>query len=411
MSSSTPPPAAPSPTPPAPRVVVRRRSGRAGLYAAATVVGIVVVLAGVGSVTHWYGLLPSSSSGGCPAGKTVTGAGASFLSPLISQWQATYTANTSNRVNYNPSGAGAGITAWETNTVNFAASDEPLTGSEIHDLPGTTLTLPVTGGAVTIVDNIPGFSGPLNLTGVQLAEIYLGNITNWDSSALSSDNHGLPDATIDPVVRSDAAGTSYVLTNYLSDDDPYFASHVGISIQPDWPSLATETAQKGNSGLVKYVASAAGDDSIGYVDLADARTYDPDGIAAVGNPAGGFIVPTVADTQSAIDYWGTHQTIPAATGNWSAVTWVNSPGATDYPLATLSYFLVLQNPALAGSTTDPSLALTGALVEWLDWALEQGQAYANPLLYDVPPASILTQDIAAVETMNYNGAPIPTCVA
>ncbi|MGP8078431.1 MAG: phosphate ABC transporter substrate-binding protein PstS [Thermoplasmata archaeon] len=374
---------------------------------------IVVILVGVGAETHWYGLTPAAKAtppGACPGSTTLSGAGASFLGPLISKWEATFTANTTNKINYNPSGAGAGITSWESNTVNFAASDEPLTGSQIHHLPGTSLMLPVTGGAVTIVYNIPGFTRTLNLTGPQLAEIYLGTITNWDDTSLATDNRGLPDATIDPVVRSDAAGTTYVLTNYLADDDSAFSSAVGVSIQPTWPTIATETSQHGNSGLVKYVASAAGDDSIGYVDLADAKTYDPGGIAAMGNPASHFVVPTVADTQSAINYWDSHETIPAATGNWSTVTWVNSPQTADYPLATLSYFLVLQNPGLAGSTTDPSLAYTQVLVEWLDWTISQAQQqYAAPLDYNVPPADILSQDSAALQTINYNGASIPAC--
>ena len=394
------------------RPVVRRSQGRGWIVLAGVVV-VAAVLVGAGAMTHWYGLAPAARvlpPGACPGGVTITGAGASFLSPLISQWSTTFTANSTDKLSYNPSGAGAGITSWESNLVNFAATDEPLTGAEVQALPGTTLTLPVTGGAVTIVYNIPDFSGPLQLTGEQLAEIYLGTVTNWNDSRLASDNHYLPSATIDPVVRSDAAGTSYVLTNYLSDDSATFASAVGISIQPNWPSIATETSQHGNSNLVKYVASSAGDDSIGYVDLADAQTYDPGGIAAMGNPSGDFIVPTVADTQSAIDYWAAHQTIPAATGNWSAVSWVNSPQAADYPLATLSYFLVLQNPGLAGSTTDPSLAYTQVIVAWLEWTISASQqAYAAPLKYDVPPAALLTEDAAAVSAMNYNGASIPAC--
>ena len=413
------PPAAPTPGSPAPpdasptpRPVVRRSTGR-GWVAIAGVVVVAAILVGAGAATHWYGLAPAAKAlppGACPGGITITGAGASFLSPLISKWSTTFTANSTDKLSYNPNGAGAGITSWESNLVNFAASDEPLTGAEIHALPGTTLTLPVTGGAVTIVYNIPSFSGPLQLTGVQLADIYLGTITNWNDSRLATDNHHLPNVTIDPVVRSDAAGTSYVLTNYLSDDSPTFASTVGISIQPNWPSIATETSQHGNTNLVRYVASSAGDDSIGYVDLADAKTYDAGGIAAMGNPSSDFIVPTVANTQSAIDYWGAHQTIPTATGNWSAVSWVNSPQPADYPLATLSYFLVLQNPGLAGSPTDPSLNWTQVIVAWLGWTiLASQQAYAAPLYYDVPPAALLTQDAAAVSTMNYNGAPIPAC--
>lgn len=407
--SSPPPPAGSSPSRP-----VVRRSGNTPLYVVAGVVVVVLILVGVGYGTHWYGLAPATSTapGACPAGVTISGEGASFLTPLMSQWETSYNTATNNKVNYDPAGAGDGITAFTTNTVNFAATDEPLTTSQYDALPGTTLTLPVTGGAVAIVYNLPGFTGPLQLSGEQLAEIYLGTITNWDDTSLSTLNPGLPNEPIVPVVRSDAAGTTYVLTNYLSDDDSTFATDVGISIQPTWPTLSTEVEEKGNSGLAEYVASSAGQYSIGYVDLADALTHNPGQIAGMGNPSGDYIVPTVDNTQSAINYLTAHPTvpIPAATANWAGVTFVNSPEAADYPLATLSYFLVLQNPGSA-SSIDPSLAYTQVIVQFLEWTITSGQPYAGPLEYVVPPASLISEDSAAIQTINYNGASIPACTS
>lgn len=369
---------------------------------------IVLILAGVGYETHWYGFSPAAKAvppGDCPVDVTIAGAGASFLTPLMSNWETAYAAYSANKVTYSPVGAGTGIGDYESKTVNFATTDEPLTGAEIHDLPGTTLTLPVSGGAVTIVTDIPGFSGTLNLTGVQIADIYLGTVTTWDNSILTANNQGLDGigSAIIPVVRSDAAGTSYVLTNYLSDDDATFASDVGTSIQPAWPAVSGEQAVSGNSGLAKYVA--ANDDTIGYVDLADAKSYDASGIAAVGNPASDYVSPTVANTQSAIDALA-GQPIPAATGNWSAVSWVNAPGAANYPLAALQYFMVLQNPGL-GLT--PSLNNTQVLIQWLHWALTTGQAATTALDYAVPPAALIAQDLSALSTINYNGASVPAC--
>jgi phosphate transport system substrate-binding protein len=415
MSSPLNPPAAPSPTPssvsdppPPSTPKVTRRSGRTGLFTVVGIIVIVLILVGVGYETHWYGLSPAAKSvppGDCPVDVTIAGAGASFLTPLMSNWETNYATYSSNKITYSPVGAGTGIGDYESKTVNFAATDEPLTGAEIHDLPGPTLTLPVSGGAVTVITNIPGFSGALELSGVQIADIYLGTVTTWDDATLTANNPGLAgiSSTIIPVVRSDAAGTSYVLTNFLSDDDSTFASDVGTSIQPSWPAVSGEQAVSGNSGLAKYVA--ANDYTIGYVDLADAKSYDLSGIALVENPATDYISPTVADTQSAINALA-GQTIPGATGNWSAVSWVNAPGAANYPLAALQYFMVLQNPAIG---LNPSVNATQVLIQWLDWALTTGQAATTGLDYAVPPAALIAQDLAALSTINYNGASIPAC--
>jgi phosphate transport system substrate-binding protein len=387
---------------------VRRRADRGRLYAIVGVVVVAAVVVGAGYTTSWYGLAkPSAASAtACPKGVTLSGAGASFLSALMDQWETSYTSASGNKINYNPSGAGAGITSFSGKQVDFAATDEPVSPSDESGFPGTTLTLPVTGGAVAIVYNLPGWSGTLDLNASTIAGIYSGAITNWDSASLTAGgaNTGLPDQTIIPVVRSDAAGTSYVLTNYLSDDNTSWASSVGTSISPTWPSgVAAEKPAKGNSGLATYVNETAY--AIGYVDLADAKSHSNLGLAAVENPKDAYVVPTVADTQSAInDLSG--QSIPAATGDWSAVSWVNAPGAGDFPLATLSYFLVLQDPALG---YEPSAANTSVLVQWLTWVIQDGQTYAAGLYYVVPPTSVLTQDLSALSSVNYNGASLPTC--
>jgi ABC-type phosphate transport system substrate-binding protein len=130
-----------------------------------------------------------------------------------------------------------------------------------------------------------------------------------------------------------------------------------------------------------------------------------DAYAAVLNPAGHFVVPTVANTQAAINNLSS-QPLPAATGNWSTVSWVNSPGSYDYPLALLTYFIVLENPAL-GHTS--SLADAQALTQWLRWAITSGQGYSAGLYYDNPPSGLLTQDATAIGQMDWNGASIPTC--
>jgi len=398
------PPTTPSTAPPPPSTPVRRRQGHAVLYVIIAIV-IVVILVGVGAATSWYGLQKKSSTttaAACTTGVTLLGNGASFLSSLMSQWESSYNAATGNTVDYTAGSAGAGILALSEKTVDFAATDEPLNASDVTSMPGQLLTLPITGGAVTIVYNIPGFSGTLDLTGNQLAGIYTGTITNWNSPALATDNSGLPSGTIVTVHRSDPAGTSYVLTNLLSLDNASWKATIGTSISPAWPKAPTQEAEKGNSGLAKYIAATS--DTIGYVDLADAQSNKL-AIAGVQNPAGHFVVPTVANTQAAINNLS-GQSIPAATGNWSAVSWVNSPGSYDYPLATLSYFLILQDPALGLPGT---LADAQVLIQWITWSVDHGQGYAAGLDYVSPPANLLSQDLSALGTMNWNGASIPAC--
>ncbi len=413
MSAGAPPPPgasppSPAPSPPASPPLVRRRSDRGRLLAILGVIVVVVIVLGAGATTHWFGLRPAATStAACPTGVTLDGAGASFVNTLVTQWAYVYNSVTSNKVSYDSSSAGVGIADFGEKETQFAATDEPVTYQEVATFPGTTLTLPVTGGAVTIVYYLPGYTHHLELNASTLVGIYSGTITNWDSPLLNESglNPGLPDQTIIPVVRSDAAGTTYVLTNYLSDDNSTWAKDVGTSIQPTWPTVPndTERPEKGNSGLASFVNETQY--SIGYVDLADAESHTNLGIAAVENPKLAYIVPTVPDTQSAIDDLA-GQPIPPATGNWSAVSWVNAPGAGDYPLATLTYFLVLENPALG---YDPSLANTTVLVQWLNWVLTDGQSYSSSLLYVNPPSAILTQDQQAVSSVNYNGASIPTC--
>jgi phosphate transport system substrate-binding protein len=400
----TPPPTAPPSPPPA---VVRRKSGR-GLWAVVGVVVIVVVLVGVGLGTNWYGLQKSSSSSSstaCTTGVTLEGAGASFLNAVMSTWKTGYASATGNQVDYTASSAGAGITSLADKLVDFAATDEPLNTSDVAQMPGTVFTLPVTGGPVAIVYNLPGYGHTLNITPVELVGIYNGTITNWNDSALASNNPGLPNQPIVSVHRSDQAGTTYVLTNLFSIYNSAWKNGTGLGttvLPTPWPSTPNQLAEKGNSALGKTVSSTKY--SIGYIDLPDAIN-DKLATAGVLNSAGHYVQPTVASTEGAINNLS-GQKIPAATGDWSTVSWVNSPGTFDYPLATLSYFIVLQDPHL-GFTS--SLANAQVLIQWLHYVLTTGQTQSAGVDYVNPPANIVQQDLSALGTMVYNSASIPAC--
>ena len=296
MSVAAPPGLAPTPPP-----VVRRRGDRGRIYLAIGVVALAAVLVGVGAGTSWYGLRPSSSSGGCPTGVTppLQGAGAAFPASIISQWTAEFQGATSNAVNYAASGAGQGITELTAATVDFAVTDEPLNGTEYTDLVaavGTVLLLPVTGGAVVVVYDIPGFTGTLNLTANELVGIYMGTITAWNDTTLVANNAGLKSITlgITAVHRSDAAGMSYVLTNFLSDQNRTWrtTSGLGTSILPAWPVFSGAAGASGNSAVLSAVkAPPKGTGTIGYTDLYDAQIKGLP-TAAIKNSAGKNIAPT-----------------------------------------------------------------------------------------------------------------------
>ncbi len=392
-------PAAPPPAAGAPRPVVRRRGGRAGLYTIVGVIALVAILVGAGWATGWYGLVSSSST----SSTTLEGYGASFLNPLLSQWEVDYASSSSNRVNYVSETAVAGIEALASGTADFAATDEPVTPSELSTMPGPILTLPVTGGALAIVYNIPSLSGTLNLTGVDLADIYLGTITNWDDPGLAANTSGLPDHQILPVVRSGSAGTNFVLTNFLSDDSSAWASGPGTTVDPTWPTVSGETGESSNSALAKYVAETPY--TIGYVDLADAESnhLPTAGVLDPHRPVWQFVQPTVADTQAAVNYFA-NDSFPLPSGNWSGVSWVNANASGDYPLAIVCYFLVFENAALGYS---PSPARAEALVQWLDWVVVSGPSTSASLDYINPPATLLAADALAVAGITYNGAQIP----
>jgi phosphate transport system substrate-binding protein len=390
-----------------PRPTIARRSNRTGIYVAVAVVIIVILVVLVGAAAGWFTAKKSTAAAGsCPTAVTLDGNGANFILPLVTSWGASYQSSTSNLVSYDPAGAGAGITALTDKLVDFAATDEPLNTTQYNALPGTILTLPITGGALAVVLNIPGVTSHINLTGSIIAEIYLGQITTWNATPIQSINPGvsLPSSSIVPVVRSDAAGTTFVLTNFLSEDSSAWATGPGTGIQVSWPKVANELAVKGNSLLAKTVSTTA--NTIGYVDLTDTLNTVGLNYAKVENPAGTFVLPTVNDTASAIANASATIHFPAITSNWANVSLVNAPGAGSYPLATFSYFLVYKAVDIGYA---PSQSKAQVIVQWLNWVVTTGQTFASGLNYVPVPSALLSLDKAALGNMTFDGSAIPSC--
>lgn len=398
-ASGSQPPRQPTPSGP----VVRRKGGRGWVYIVVAVIVLAGILAGAGYELKWFG---QTTEAKCASGITLQGNGATLLTALAAQWTSVYDKATGNTVNYVSGGSGTGITDLTDKLVDFGATDEPLSPTQAKGLPGV-LTLPITGGAVAIIYNVPGVPTGLNLTGAVIADIYLGTITTWNNSAIQALNPhvSLPDATITTVHRADAAGTTFVLTNMLSEDSTAWASGPGTGISISWPSAAKQEAVSKDSPLIAYVQSTP--DTIGYGALTDVLTASPvASYAAVQNPSGNFIAPNVTNVASAIADKSAITTFPSASGNWSSISMVNAPGSKDYPMATFAYFFVFQN---VSAGFEPSLTKAQVLVQWLSWAITSGQPYAGPLSYVALAPAIVSIDKAGISSMTFNGASIPAC--
>jgi len=395
---------------------VKRRSSRTGVTVLVVLILLVATILVVGYQQKWFGGSTSSSAGTCSQGVTLQGDGAQFVAPLMTAWTAAYGTQSGNQVNYPAGGSGTGLTHFSEHPplLDFAVTDDPLSAAERAAMPSQPLTLPMVGGALAIIYNLPGIAGHLNLTGALLAEIYNGNITTWNDPAITAINPGaaLPAVQIYTVHRSDPAGTTYVLSDFLSQSSSYWASHVGKGISISFPSAPKQTAAKGNSLVLSTVATTS--NSIGYSDLTDVLTYTKSVVqyAAIQNPATHYVVPTLADTASAIaDKVASIAHFPTSTGDWFNVSMVNANGSGDYPLATFVYMFVYQ---ATDQGFTPSKSRSQVLVQWLDWALSTGQTLANEttptqLYYAALPASIVALDRAGIASMTFSGGAIPSC--
>jgi len=392
--------------PPAPSDTIVRSKGtsRTGLYAVIAVVVVIVIILGAGYAAGWFKGSSSSATANCtlPAAQTLNGAGSTLVAPLMFQWSQVYTAST---VNYDPVGSGAGISDITQKTVDFGASDAPLNAAQRTAIPSPgVVTIPESAGAAVPIYNLPGVSGHLHFTGQVLAAIYLGDLTNWNNSALQAINPGvtLPNAAIVVVHRSDGSGTTFVWTSFLSAANATWKNTYSHSTTINWP---VGVGAKGNSGVTTTVQITQ--DAIGYVDINYALT---NGVAfgAVQNPAGNYIVANVTNIESAIK--DSNVVFPSPTGDWYNVTVENAPGATDYPLATFTYVFVYTDVGVAYGS---SYSLTKAenLVDFLAWIVgPTGQSYAAPLYYIPLSSSAVTYDTNTIHSLTYNGQAITVCV-
>ncbi len=302
----------------------------------------------------------------------ITGAGSTFVYPILSKWSADYSAKFGDQVNYQSIGSGGGIAQIKAGTVDFGASDKPLSPAELQ--AAGLAQFPVVIGGIIPVVNIPNVqAGQIKFTGSLLAQIYRGQIKKWNDPQIAAYNKGLnlPDLAITVVHRSDGSGTTFNWVHYLSQVNPAWKASVGEGTSVQWPA---GVGGKGNEGVASYVNQISG--AIGYVEYAYViQNHMKWGY--VQNSTGRFIAPSVKGFQAA-----------AATADWDHATdfflvMTNAPGADAYPITATTFALMYKAPK--------NVARSNTTLKFFQWTLEHGQADAAALDYVSLPPSLASK--------------------
>jgi phosphate transport system substrate-binding protein len=309
----------------------------------------------------------------------INGAGATFPNPIYSKWFSEYNKVRPNvRINYQPIGSGGGIRQVTAQTVFFGATDGPMTQEQILAAPGKILHLPTVLGADVPVYNLPGVTAELRFTGALLADIFLGKITKWNDPALVKLNPSakLPATDITVVHRSDGSGTTYIWVDFLAKTSPEWKKRVGVATSVNWPTGVGGKGNEGVSGLVQQVPG-----SIGYVELIYAL-QNKIAYGSVQNLAGEFVRASTQSVTAAAA--GAVAKMPAD----FRVSITNAEGKGAYPISSFTWLLLYENPK--------DKAQSKAMVDFVKWALSDGQKFATELGYAPLPAEIVKMELAAL---------------
>jgi len=333
-----------------------------------------------------------SSSGSAKKGGTLNGAGATFPAPVYSEWAARFKDKQGTTVNYQPVGSGGGIAQFTAGTVDFGASDAAMKDEEIKaaQKKGDPVHIPTVLGAVTVSYNVSGVDKGLKLDGATVADIYLGKVKTWNDPEIAKQNSGvkLPSTAIAVCHRSDESGTTKNFAQFLADYSKAWESGPGVDKSVKWP---TGTGAKGNDGVAGCVKQTDG--AVGYVEQAFALQNNFT-TASVKNKEGQYVEPTLDATTAAGEAAKPPEDLRFST--------IDGPGATTYPIAAVTFLLVYQDSCKAGLTKTNA----GLLVDWLNYALGDGQGSANDLEYAKLPDAIRAKAQAKVDGLECNGAPL-----
>ena len=320
-------------------------------------------------------------------GVDLTGAGATFPYPIYSKWFSDY-AKTGVKINYQPIGSGGGIRQLSESTVDFGATDSPMTDGEMQKAKGgRVMHFPTVIGAVAVVYNLPGISQPLNLDGGILTDIFLGKLRKWNDGKIAKLNPGvaLPSRDILVVHRSDGSGTTYIFTDFLASVSKEWLAGPGRSKEVAWPIGLGGKGNEGVAGQVKQIPGA-----IGYVELAYARQNKLQ-FAAIKNAAGQFVAPSVESATAAAE--GVAAKLNPKSDYRISIA--NAPGAAAYPVTSFTWLLVYQDQ------TDPIKGKK--LVDFMRWALTSGQSSAAALDYAPLPKAIADRLVERLSTIRLAG--------
>jgi phosphate transport system substrate-binding protein len=309
----------------------------------------------------------------------INGAGATFPYPIYSKWFSEYNRlHPSVEINYQSIGSGGGIRQLSNQTVFFGATDGPMTPEQMLAAPGKILHLPTVLGAVVPVYNIPGVSTQLKFTGGLLADIFLGKITKWNDPTIMKLHPGvnLPGTDITVVHRSDGSGTSYIFVDYLAKLSAEWKQKVGVATAVNWP---VGVGGKGNEGVSGLVTQTPG--SIGYVELIYAL-QNKVSYGAVQNMAGDFVTATVESVSAAAA-----EAVKSMPADFR-VSITNAPGKGVYPISSFTWLLLYENPK--------DKAQAKIMVDFVKWALTDGQKFAPDLGYAPLPEAVVKLELAAL---------------
>jgi phosphate transport system substrate-binding protein len=316
--------------------------------------------------------------------ETINAAGATFPTPIYQKWFfEVYKQNPNIRINYQSIGSGGGIRQLMQGTVDFGASDRPMSDQQLARFKNLrVLHFPSVLGAVVPVINIPGIEHPLKFTGATLAGVFLGTIRHWNDAALKADNPevDLPDSNIVVVHRSDGSGTTFVWTDYLAKVSPEWKSRAGSGTSVNWPVGLGGKGNEGVTGLVQQTPN-----SIGYVELVYA-VHSSMNYGLVKNADGNFVKADLHSVSAAAA--GAAENMPSD----FRVSITNAPGKNAYPISTFTWLLI---PSKIGVTEKKS-----AIKEFLHWMITTGQSYTAALSYAPLPQAVVGEEakqIALIE--------------
>ena len=330
---------------------------------------------------------------GCGGGSSsevrLQGAGATFPNPLYQKWISEYgKAHTNVKIDYQSIGSGGGIKQIQARTVDFGASDAPMTDAELKASPAELLHVPTVLGAVVITYNLPGTPRPLRFSPDVVADIFLGKIAKWNDARIKADNAdaNLPASDITVVHRAESSGTSFVFTDYLAKVSADWKQKVGADKAPNWP---VGQGGKGNEGVTGQIKQQP--NTIGYVELAYA-TQNKLPVALVRNASGNFVEPTIDNVTAAA------AASAASTPDDLRVSITNATGANAYPISSYTYILVYkdQSDATKGKT----------VVDYLWWGIHDGESFAKDLQYAPLPAEIVKRAEAKINSITLGGKPL-----